>query len=200
LLLQYLLKILNKKILSPILLKPSSILNLVRLYFFILISSLILILSSCNDYGCIDPDDFGEYQVQKLYIKASGQSGCYYDRLSKDPFSINASHGSNFKKCITEQKVQFSYFDKDGKKQTEENNCSSVESDNAKLSSCLESCAFICSSLYLSNSNDWVYNSNLRGDSGVKISPNTEILVTAKGSISLADCPICLFHLQKMIL
>ena len=54
---------------------------------------------SCSDSGCIDADDFGEFETETLEVKANvADDSCFYDP-TKPVDSID--QGSSVKACLT---------------------------------------------------------------------------------------------------
>jgi hypothetical protein len=64
---------------------------------------LFFALFSCSDQGCIDADDFGEYESQTIEVEAnSSEASCTYDS-SKN--ITDSSQGSGLKVCLTSENV-----------------------------------------------------------------------------------------------
>ncbi len=70
-----------------------------------LLSLLLFSYSSCTDQGCIEADDFGEYEQQIVTVKANAlaESCDYYP---DKPLS-DAEQGSGIKECLTSQNLSF---------------------------------------------------------------------------------------------
>lgn len=176
--------------------------------------------AGCTDQGCIEADDFGEYQTQTLEVNSNAtQDSCKYDSLL--PLS-DASQGSGVKTCFTSGSVQISneagstqygnggcngsrtnnagaYVDANG---TVLNNQSDpslrVKMDAQFISLCVSSCVNTClsgSSSSGSQANpepNWIATDNRDSsrNSGVQILPGSQISITASGAVTLSNSAI----------
>ncbi len=158
--------------------------------------SLFVFSSSCTDQGCIDADDFGEYESQTIEVTSnSAQSGCDYD-LSKPLDDLDAQ-ASGVRICFTSG----------NKSVTDENNITKSVASNAEIpgcegfttyggsfrSLCISQCVQECIASSISNSStsqpSWASTTKRSSsvNDGVTIMPGAEITVNAIGSISLGD-------------
>ncbi len=158
--------------------------------------SLFVLSSSCNDQGCIDADDFGEYESQTIEVTSnSTQSGCDYD-LSKPLDDVDAQAGG-VRICFTSG----------DKSVTDENNITKSVAANATIkgcegfstyggsfrSLCISQCVQECIAKSISSSStsepSWTSTTkrSTSVNDGVTIMPGAEITVNAAGSISLGD-------------
>ena len=158
--------------------------------------SLFTISSSCTDQGCIDADDFGEYESQTIEVTSNNtQSDCDYS-LSK-PLDDQDAQASGVRLCFTSG----------AKSVTDENNVTQSVASSASTpgcdgfttyggsfrSLCISQCVQECIAKSVSNSStsepSWSSTTkrSTSANVGVTIMPGAEINVNAIGSISLGN-------------
>ncbi|MFZ9469534.1 MAG: type IV secretion system protein [Rickettsiales bacterium] len=156
----------------------------------LLILFLFLSINSCSDSGCIEADDFGEYDVKNISVYSNNTSGlCKFNTALKYD---NPNQPILFKGCIMLE------------------NCSSKSSDGEKLS-CAKECEAKCKNNpvkqrnYATRSNYSIPSSRSLsepnwkevGDSEFKIYENTKIMITATGEIEIGEKGGEILQLQK---
>ena len=152
------------------------------------------LLFSCNDQGCIDADDFGEYESQTLEIASNiAEDNCKFDS-SKDIY--DTSQGSSLKPCIVKETNSVTLLIS-GSPVTVKNDsgCASKgfgtlsESDKQLFQKvCIEQCIQKCiqSAAYGGSQPNWK-STDLRSKGGVNISPNSQVIIQVAGSVRLGD-------------
>ena len=169
-----------------------TILEQINRAFAIKAAALLLFVglaSSCSDSGCIDADDFGEYESQTIEVLTNAtQESCTYD-YSKD--ITDTTQGSGIKECLTAGSVTIS--DETGTSQTN-NSDGCIGFSNAKfrnlcISNCIQLCSSNSSGTSASAEPNWVStDKKISGkNTGVTIRPGSQIIVRAVGNISLGD-------------
>ncbi|MBP7710444.1 MAG: type IV secretion system protein [Rickettsiales bacterium] len=155
---------------------------------------LSLFAFSCADQGCIDADDFGEFESQTIEVSANAaQNSCNYD-LSK-PLDDSDFQGAGVRLC----------FISGEKSVTDENNVTQTVAANADpagcegfadaafknlcISQCVQDCQMKAGSGSITIEPTWTSTSKRSStvNDGVTIIPGAEITVNAIGSISLGD-------------
>lgn len=148
----------------------------------------LFVAFSCSDQGCIDADDFGEYESQTLEVSANNsQNQCSYD-LSK-PLDDEAQSG----------KMRECFFEKD-KTVIDENNVSHSASPgcdaftdaairNLCITQCVQKCALSATSTPSGSEPNWTSTAKRSStiNDGVTIYPGAEIVINAIGTVSLGD-------------
>jgi type IV secretory pathway VirB6-like protein len=143
---------------------------------------------SCSDQGCIDADDFGEYESETIEVTAnSAQNTCPYDPSKEitDPLQ-----GPTLIQCFTAGDA--SVTDETGATKTSDQGCQGF--DDAKLRAicvdmCVQECLIKSTSNSVTSKPNWSAT-NKRSSSinyGVTIRPGAEIMVTATGEVNLGD-------------
>jgi len=142
--------------------------------------------SSCTDQGCIDADDFGEYESQTIEVSAnSQQKKCTYDG-SKE--ITDSTQGSGLKSCFTSGSTTI--YNEAGLPRTSSSGCAGFTDATYKnlcVTSCIQSC------LSGTGAGDpeptWVSTDkrSTTANSGVTIRPGSEIIIRAVGTIHLGD-------------
>ncbi len=151
--------------------------------------SFLVLIFSCTDQGCIEADDFGEYETQVLEILASNNSDiCLYN--SSKPMT-DSSQGVGLKACFISGNVEI--YDENGDSQLSDKGCAGLPSlkfQNLCISQCISDCNMNAgSSSAASSEPNWV-STNVKGknaNGGVTLRPESEIKIRAIGSISLGD-------------
>ena len=143
--------------------------------------------SSCTDQGCIDADDFGEYESQTIEVSAnSQQEKCTYDG-SKD--LTDTTQGSGIKSCFTTGST--TVYNEAGNSQTSTSGCVGF-SDASYKNLCVATCVQNCLSgtgVDGSPEPDWTSTDarSSTANRGVTIRPGSEIVIRAIGTIHLGD-------------
>ncbi len=144
--------------------------------------------SSCTDQGCIDADDFGEYESQTIEVSAnSQQEKCTYD-WSKE--LNDSTQGSGLKSCLTTGST--TVYNQDGNSKSSSKGCAGFTDDATYKNLCITDCIQKCLSGTGVSGNpepDWVSTDkrSATANSGVTIRPGSEIIVRAVGTIQLGD-------------
>ncbi len=163
----------------------SKILRVFKKTFFVAIISLALF--SCQDEGCIEADDFGEYQTQTLEVVAnSNTDACVYDPSKS---IIDSSQGSELKKCFTSGDITIT--DETKATQSSSGGCNGLLSDKFKnlcITQCVNECAAKVGSGVSSSEPAWNSTKKYEGRSnGVNIRPDAQVSVRAVGLVALGD-------------
>ncbi len=138
-------------------------------------------LLSCTDQGCIEADDFGEYETQTLEVIASANSDlCYYD--SSKPM-LDSSQGAGIKPCFISGNVTI--YDETGASQVSSSGCNGLATVKFQ-NLCINQCISECNANQNSSNNNSSAEPNWKS-STISIRPNSEIKIRATGSISLGD-------------
>ncbi len=145
--------------------------------------------SSCTDQGCIDADDFGEYETQTVEVSANAsQDNCTYDASKElnDP----AGQGSGVYKCFTEGNVPLT--DENGVSKSSSSGCngfSDAKFRNLCVNNCVQACLTNVGGGGASPEPNWNSTSKkiTGSNSGVTIRPGSEITIRAVGSVRLGD-------------
>ena len=149
--------------------------------------------TSCTDQGCIDADDFGEYESQTIEVESNmNQDSCTYDASAPDGVT-DTVQGSGIKSCLTTGTVSI----------TDENNSSQsstpagsgcvgftdVKFQNLCISNCVQSCMASQGSGTATPEPNWNSTSARATNSndGVTISPGSQVIITAIGQIKLGE-------------
>lgn len=157
---------------------------------------LIFTLSSCNDQGCIEADDFGEYQIQTLEINSNAaEDSCHYNSALN---ITDADQGSGVKTCFTTGVASVS--DESGTVQsTVSGGCSGKQSDgtgldavhlNLCINNCVQSCLSGGGAGNAANPEpNWTATDERSSSQniGLEILPGAEISITASGSVTLSN-------------
>ncbi|MFT5703831.1 MAG: hypothetical protein ACI9TO_001210, partial [Rickettsiales bacterium] len=160
---------------------------------FFLLSFLLFSYSSCTDQGCIEADDFGEYEQQTLTVYANANStNCDYDS-TKDLTS--SEQGSGVKSCLTSGVVKIvigtaTYESTAGCTDLKDG---TTAADSTIRSECIQDCRTQCSAGSGANSSgaepNWVGTSQKKSGQniGVTISQGAKVFIRAVGKVTLAD-------------
>ncbi len=191
--------ILIKLTLNAFFLLRSSLKTLKNNGIFSAVALIFLLLTfSCSDNtGCIDAEDYGEYEIDNIEVSPKIlAASCDVDSSVKDTsgnidyFSIDAKHGKDFLTCITSKQIKFSYFD-EGIEKTESSTCLAVKANVAKFSACISRCKILCPIMF-SNSFEktalsYTYNNIRSGSTGINIYPNSQINIDVSGTATLTS-------------
>lgn len=151
----------------------------------------LLILNSCKDDGCIEADDFGEYEVENLTISSNNIDGyCDY----KNDLSVKSTeHGEGLKQCLISESYTDNPTTSSGQATTV-NGCINLNEGSPSQKDCIENCKNKC----LQNANagttsnfepNWKSTSarDNDNDSGLLIRSASEIKIRAIGDINLGN-------------
>ncbi|MSP34058.1 MAG: hypothetical protein EXR06_04070, partial [Rickettsiales bacterium] len=150
---------------------------------------ILFFIFSCSDQGCIEADDFGEYDTQTLEITSnSSAENCIYD-ISR-PVS-DASQGSGLKACFNLGSV--SIYDENNVEQTGNSGCGSLPGAKHR-NLCVTQCVANCNAnIGVGSPNSaepaWTATSGKNGNQngGVTIKPNSQVYIRAIGMVRLGD-------------
>ncbi len=169
-------------------LKSCSVFDLGKI---LLILFFLFSFSSCEDDGCIEADDFGEYEQEIVTVKANySDETCTYDP-TKD--LIDAEQGSGLKDCLVKGSVSIS--DQDNNTFTSSTGCLGFDESNGgkPISNiCVEQCRQKCMTSTASSPSGaepmWQPTSEKQEGKniGVTLTPGAEIYVRATGTVSLS--------------
>jgi len=150
---------------------------------------LLLSFSSCTDQGCIEADDFGEYEYQTLAINANGSTeSCVYD------YSLDITdprQGSGLRSYLTSGTATVTMGEVDinntGNKGC--NGFSDITHKTLCISNAIQKCQIQNNSHSSSAEPNWLATAgrDTSQNYGVTIRPNTEITIIASGSVTLGD-------------
>ncbi|MFT6077464.1 MAG: type IV secretory pathway VirB6-like protein, partial [Rickettsiales bacterium] len=161
------------------------------------LSLLLFSYSSCTDQGCIEADDFGEYEQQVLTIKANTLGGSCEYFPSK---SIGDSEqGSGLKTCFNKGDITLEQFEagSDGVADTVESvsgtgdlGCGAEEFNVSSEQICIENCIQECflSSQSSGNSEPGWESTDKKEPGrnvGVTVTPGAEVIIRAIGKVVL---------------
>ena len=162
--------------------------NLVRFPLLVLASFLLF---SCTDSGCIDADDFGEYESQTIVVSANAsQDSCSYDSSLE---LTDSAQGSGIKACLTQGATTVTNAEGFSLDSANDQGClgfDDLEYQTICISNCVQTCL---SSVGGSDSagSEPAWNSTDKKtagqNSGVTIKPGSQIIVRASGSVSLGS-------------
>ena len=159
-----------------------------RLAFSFLLAALLF---SCSDQGCIEADDFGEYDTQTLEILSnSSQDNCVYD-VTK-PLT-DASQGVGLKSCFTSGSVTI--IDETGVAVAAVGGgCSNIVFNAKYRKLCADQCVSNCMTNLGTGPSDtpepgWVPTDEKNGtrNGGVVVRPASQISVRVIGNVKLGD-------------
>ena len=173
-----------------------------KIVIYLLLS---LPLFSCTDQGCIEADDFGEYEYETLTVKANAADEyCAYnpDIGSDGKFVlVSSDQGHGLQNCFTKDKV--SITDSDGNDYTSsDGGCDGLQSDYSDdegiqdiVQMCIDNCVQQCLTSSGSGGDSsvakpqWISTSKKVQDKniGVTIAPGAQIYINATGNVILGD-------------
>ncbi len=145
-------------------------------------------LASCSDQGCIDADDFGEYESQTLEVPANGAEG-HCDYNPSLTFS-DRNQGSGIWSCLNTGSV--SITDELSVSKSSTTGCAGfVDAKFATLcvNQCVQNCIGNSSGSSASADPGWTStDKKVSGKNiGVTIKPGSEISMRAVGNVRLGD-------------
>jgi type IV secretory pathway VirB6-like protein len=158
------------------------------------IISSYLLIAGCSDTGdCVEADDFGEYATATVTVPASSSATyCKFDEnYELDPFNSLANHGEKMKKCLTATKTNIIVGVESKESQT---GCAGYAEKSYK-EACIQQCKISCNSMVSdtlditkpSAEPDWTYTELPNLFQGISISPESQIYITANGTVNLAS-------------
>ena len=148
----------------------------------------VLTFSSCSDEGCIEADDFGEYEQQILTVKANAaDESCVYDPLKE---LIDAEQGSGLKDRLIKGHVEISNLD-GGPLLKSDTGCqgfTDISIRNLCVEQAIQECLASKVSSPIGAEPMWMPTSEKQPGKniGVTLTPGAEILIRAIGTVSLA--------------
>lgn len=151
---------------------------------------LLLSFSSCTDQGCIEADDFGEYEYQTLTVNANGSAeSCFYD-YSLD--ITDSGQGSGLVTYLTSGSVTVTDPNGNPQSNTGSLGCSGFSDITYRtlcINDAIQKCQIQNNSHSSSAEPNWLATSerDTSQNYGVTIRPNTEITIIASGSVTLGD-------------
>lgn len=155
-------------------------------------SAFILLLffafSSCTDQGCIEADDFGEYESQTVVVNANAASeSCSYD-ASKE--LTDTSQGSGVKICFTSGNT--SIIDETNTTLSSTQGCRGFTDAKFRtlcINNCVQTCLTNSSSSSASAEPNWIStDKKVSGKNiGVTVRPGSQVIIRAIGSVTLGD-------------
>ncbi len=158
----------------------------------------LLLFSSCTDQGCIDADDFGEYESQTVIVPANASAdNCTFD-ASKE--LTDASQGSGIKSClisgnpsVTDETGTTKSPNGDTDTSNNDKGCNSSVFDakfrNLCVNTCVQNCLTNSSSDSTSAEPNWTSTDKkvIGRNVGVTVRPGSQVIIRAYGSIVLGD-------------
>jgi type IV secretory pathway VirB6-like protein len=145
------------------------------------------LLFSCTDSGCIDADDFGEYESQTIEVSANAsQDSCSYDSSLE---LTDSTQGSGIKACLTQGTTTVT--NATGATLNSTKGCYGFDNMEYKticISGCVQTCLSSVGGADSVGSEPSWNSTDKKGagqNSGVTIKPGSQIMVRASGSISL---------------
>ncbi len=146
----------------------------------------MVVLLSCSDSGCIDADDYGEYESQTLVVRSRSlsSSNCKYNPSEA---LDSPNQGSDIRNCLTTGSKQF-YTEA---KELKQSNLGCMGFDETLKNICAYDCESTCL-LNADNSSsnsepNWISTSKKEDNKniGVTIYPGSEIKINVRGNIKL---------------
>ncbi|OFW80889.1 MAG: hypothetical protein A2887_02600 [Alphaproteobacteria bacterium RIFCSPLOWO2_01_FULL_40_26] len=160
---------------------------------YLLVVLLPFLLSSCSDQGCIEADDFGEYETQTVTVVANASAeSCTFD--SSKPDVADPSHGSGIKPCLTSG--THSITDETGATQLSTpagSGCegfTDVKFRNLCISNCVQQCQAAASSGSTASAEpNWTStDKKISGRNvGITIRPGAQVIIRTVGSVVLGE-------------
>ena len=154
--------------------------------------------SSCSDQGCIEADDFGEYESQTLDVLANpSEDDCKYNPAAA--LTDSSEQGAEVRSCFiggAGYSANPTVSDENGIPTTStEGGCTGFSGVNAAknqnlcASACVESCLANKGAQTSNEDPDWKSTDSRDASKniGVTIRPGTKIMVRASGLVNLGD-------------
>ncbi len=156
---------------------------------FLLPVAASFLIFSCTDSGCVDADDFGEYESQTITVTSNAQQeNCSYDSSLG---LTDSTQGNGIKTCLTAGTTTVT--NESGESKDSTTGCSGFTDavfQNICINNCVQSCL---SSVGSSNSAGaeptWTStDKKIDGqNSGVTIRPGSQVIVRATGNVALGN-------------
>ncbi len=160
-------------------------------------------IASCEDSGCIEADDFGEYQTKTVTVKASQSiDSCTYDSNNRENLT-HTSHGSGLTRCFTAKNITIhdassvSHSSTVGCKHwqplnyaTNGTTTTNTNANIAVMNLCVNECINECNAAVMAGSTNpdppWVSTDRREPGGGeIALSPGSKISMRATGNIVL---------------
>ncbi|MBM3579608.1 MAG: hypothetical protein FJX34_02400, partial [Alphaproteobacteria bacterium] len=169
---------------------------------YLLFFAAFLLLFSCTDSGCIDADDFGEYESQTLTVTSnSSQDNCAYNAALA---ITDSGQGSGIKPCLVTNSNTIideinttyyatgcvNFYSNAGKTTAVTDYSTIAKLQNLCSDNCVQACLTNVGSANSAGAEPaWMSTSRkITGqNSGVTIRPGSQIMVTAAGNVSLGS-------------
>jgi type IV secretory pathway VirB6-like protein len=152
----------------------------------IIVLSCLFLLSACSDEGCIEADDFGEYETQILTIDSNISSdNCTYNSTLQidDP-----SQGAGLVACFTTGSPILTDIDNHSPANISTIGCAGFKSDPTFLQLCIDYCRQKCNDGATANITvtepAWQPTA---GDNTMVISPLDEVYISTLGNVNLGS-------------
>jgi type IV secretory pathway VirB6-like protein len=151
---------------------------------------LIFTINSCSDQGCIEADDFGEYESETIEVPSNSlQESCFFDHSKS---LTDSSQGSGIKDCLTSG--THTVGDEEDITQTSANNDGCIGFTDATFQNlCINYCIDLCNTSSSTSSGsaepEWTStNRKIPGRNiGVTIRPGAQISIRAIGNVVLGS-------------
>ncbi len=158
---------------------------------FLLLAAVSLLLFSCTDSGCIDADDFGEYESQTITVTANArQDNCAYDSALD---ITDSSQGAGLKSCFTAGSTTVTDENGQSRSNSGAGGCSGFTELTYKticINACVQQCLSSAGSSNSSGAEPTWNSTDKKGsgaNSGVTLRPGSKIMVRAVGNVSLGN-------------
>ena len=137
--------------------------------------SFLFLITSCKDYGCIDADDFGEYETYTFKVESSRiNEYCSYKQNSAE-----SDQPVGIKKCYINDACNSKPMD-------EKDECGEACEDKCRLNP-QKSISEYLPSLDLNTTEPLWTSIGGGGENNLSIEHNSKILITAQGKINLGS-------------
>ncbi len=151
---------------------------------------LIFTINSCSDQGCIEADDFGEYESETIEVPSNSlQESCFFDYGKS---LTDSSQGSGIKDCLTSG--THTIGDEEDVTQTSPDNDGCLGFTDATFQNlCINYCIDLCNTSSSTSSGsaepEWTStNRKIPGRNiGVTIRPGAQISIRAIGNVVLGS-------------
>ncbi len=138
--------------------------------------SFLFLITSCKDYGCIDADDFGEYETYTFKVESSRiNEYCSYKQNSAE-----SDQPVGIKQCYIDDACNSKPMD-------EKNECGEACEDKCRLNPQKSISEYLPPSLDLNTTEPLWTSIGGGGENNLSIEHNSKILITAQGKINLGS-------------
>jgi len=147
-----------------------------------------LLSSSCTDQGCIEADDFGEYESQTLTVDSNrAEDNCKYDSSLE---LTDANQGTGLKSYFTSGSTVV--YDQNNVSYTSTNGCEGFTDASIQalcVSNAVQKCLSSSGASETGPEPNWEATDerSTSSNSGVTIYANSQISIRATGSVTLGD-------------